>query len=58
MGLVCCLSQGPKRLSFVLDYKVLAKGTTVWYSFSKLPGGRKISKCLLGKKGERRIVTG
>lgn len=46
---MCCLFQFPVRL-FVLDYEVLGPGTAVWYIFSTLPGGRKISKCLLGEK--------
>lgn len=47
-----------RRAAVCTDYKVLAAGTTVWYSFSKLPRGRKLSKCMLEKKGERRSLTG
>lgn len=48
---VCCLLQFPVRLLFVLDYKVLGPGTAVG-SFSKLPGGRKISTLLLRERGK------
>lgn len=46
---MCCLFQFPVRLLFVLDYKVLGPGTAVG-SFSKLPGGRKISRLLLRER--------